>query len=183
MNLFGNAFNNTILPFDVRVNKATGTGPQFGMPSGNLAAGTIQLIAVEVLMSKLIRVALRMENKSFGRLILVHSISMPLIGGLVGFADPPTELKDGPTLAQAFVGGLKAVPAVFMAQYITNTALKGLHVPKLSVQDILITAASKILTRPVLKYVYGYMPDAVQNNFDANDDMVVQQVASSRLKR
>ena len=70
-----------------------------------------------------------------------------------------------------------------MAQYITNTALKGLHVPKLSIRDILITAASKILTRPLLTYVYGYMPDAVQGNFDANDDMVVQQVGASRLKR
>ena len=183
MNLFGDALNNTILPFDVRVNKSVGTGPTFGLPSGNLAAGTLQIIAVEVLMSKLIRVMLKMENKSFGRLILVHSISMPLIGGLVGFVDPPTQLKDGPTLAEAFMGGVKAVPAVFMAQYITNTALKGLHVPKLSIRDILITAASKILTRPLLKYVYGYMPAAVQGNFDANDDMVLQQVGASRLKR
>jgi hypothetical protein len=183
MNLFSDALNNTILPFDVRVNRSVGTAPQFGLPSGNLAAGTLQIIAVEVLVSKLIRIMLRMENKSFGRLILVHSISMPLIGGLVGFADAPAELKDGPSLTEAFMGGAKAVPAVFMAQYITNTALQGLHVPKLSIRDILITAASKILTRPLLTYVYGYMPEAVQSNFDANDDMVVQQVGASRLKR
>ena len=177
---FQEGFSNTILPLNVSVNTGAGTG--VGIPSGNLAAGTVQVIFVEVLFSKLIRMALRMENKTLGRLILIHTLAMPLTGGLTGFVDPQVELRAAPTVAQSAMDGAKGVPAIFMAQYITNTALQGLHMPKISMSDILITAAAKILTRPALKFVYQYMPQAVQQNFDANDDMVSNQNEISRLK-
>ena len=38
------------------------------------------------------------------------------------------------------------------------------------------------MTRPVLKYVYQYMPAAIADNFDANDEMVQNQNKASRMK-
>ena len=173
--------SNSILPFDIRVNKGS-TGLGFGVPSGNLAAGSVQVLIIEVLVSKLIRYGLRMENTTLGKLILIHALSMPLTGGLVGFVNPQVALKNAPDLSQAVMDGAKGVPALFVAQYITNTALQGLHAPKISMKDILITAAARILTRPILKYGYQYMPQAVADNFDANDTMVQNQNKASRLK-
>ena len=182
MQVLQNGLSNTILPYDVRVNKGS-QSVGFGVPSGNLAAGSVQILIFEVLVSKLIRMALRMENRTFGKLILIHAISLPLTGGLVGFSDPQVALKTDPSLQEALTDGAKGVPAIFVAQYITNTALQGLHMPKISFRDILITAAARILTRPILKYGYAYMPAAIADNFDANDEMVQNQNKASRLNR
>ena len=181
MNVLTDGFNNSILPYDIRVNASGSSG--FGIPSGNVAAGSVQIVLLEVLMSKLIRMALRMHPISFGKLVIIHAISLPLTGGIVGFAAPQTKLADGPAYSAAFVDGVKGVPSVFLAQYITNTALQGLHAPKLKITDILITASSRILTRPLLRLLYQYMPNAIQSNFDANDDLVEAQNLASRFKR
>ena len=182
MQVLQEGLSNTILPFDFRVNKGS-TALGFGVPSGNLAAGSAQIVIIEVLVSKLIRFGLRMENTSLGKLVLIHALSLPLTGGLVGFVNPQVALKNAPDLSQAVMDGAKGVPAIFVAQYITNTALQGFHMPKISMKDILITAAARILTRPLLKYGYQYMPQAVADNFDANDTMVANQNANSRLRR
>ncbi len=177
-----NGFNNTVLPFDFRVNTSTGGGFQLGVPSGNLVAGNVQVVLLEVLLAKLIRMGLRMDRVSLGKLVLIHAISLPLTGGIVGFVDPVKPLKTNPDLQTAFMDGAKNVPALFLAQYITNTAVQGLHTPKISMSDILITAACRIITRPMLKYVYQYAPVQVQDNFDANDEMVGNQQIASRFK-
>jgi hypothetical protein len=182
MNVLTDGFNNSILPFDPRVNKS-GSSLGFGVPEGSVAAGSVQVVLIEVMMSKLIRMALRMDNISLGKLVIIHAISLPLVGGIVGFSEPQVGLADGPAYSAAFMDGAKGVPAIFLAQYITNTALQGLHAPKLKITDILITASSRILTRPLLNFLYQYMPKAVQGNFDANDDLVRAQNLASRFKK
>ena len=53
--------------------------------STQVAMGNAQLVAVEVLVSKLLRKILGASNRSFSYLVAVHAASLPLIGGLSAF--------------------------------------------------------------------------------------------------
>ena len=66
-----NVLNNAILPFDVR--------------KYDLVAGSAQLVAVEVVVSKVIRKILGMGGRGFTELAAIHAISLPFLGGAVGF--------------------------------------------------------------------------------------------------
>ena len=56
------------------------TNPYFG--STKIAMGNAQIVAAEVLVSKLLRKILGIAPRSFGYLLAVHATSLPLIGGL-----------------------------------------------------------------------------------------------------
>ena len=58
-----NVLNNTITPFDPR--------------RSQLIIGNIQLVAVEVTVSKILRKILRMADESIFRLTLIHAASLP----------------------------------------------------------------------------------------------------------
>ena len=58
------------------------TNPYFG--STKIAMGNAQLVAAEVIISKLLRKVLGMQDRSFGYLTAVHAASLPLIGGAPG---------------------------------------------------------------------------------------------------
>ena len=74
------------------------------------------------------------------------------------------------------------MPAVFVAQYICNTALSGLHAPKIAFQDILMTAGAKIVTRPLLALVYPYLGETFRNNLDVLEELFnSKQRAASKL--
>ena len=65
---------NAILPFDVRRYK--------------LALGSAEYIAIEVLISKLLRILLRRNNKGWVELATVHAVSLSYMGGSSGFSRP-----------------------------------------------------------------------------------------------
>ena len=56
------------------------TNPYFG--STKIAMGNAQIVAAEVLVSKLLRKILGMAPRSFVYLAAVHATSLPLVGGL-----------------------------------------------------------------------------------------------------
>ena len=160
-------FNNAILPFDPR--------------KYDLVMGSAQLIAVEVVVSKVIRKILRMGGRGFAELAVIHAISLPFLGGLSGFFAPNSSIG-GSDQTSAFADGAKGVPAVLMAQYITNVGAKGLHIQKISFKEILVTAAAKTLSRPLLVLMYPKLHKALQNNFRAVNRMEQLQNANSVLK-
>ena len=71
---------NAILPFDVRRYK--------------LALGSAEYIAIEVIISKLIRTLLKVNTKSWVELATVHAVSLSYMGGAAGFTGPPGSLED-----------------------------------------------------------------------------------------
>ena len=162
-----NVFNNAILPFDPR--------------KYDLVAGSAQLVAVEVIVSKVIRKILRMGNRGFAELAAIHALSLPFLGGLSGFFSPNHAIG-GSSQSDAFADGAKGVPAVLLAQYITNVAAKGMHIPKISFKEILVTAAAKTLTRPLIVLMYPKLHKALQNNFRSVNRMEQLQNANSVLK-
>ena len=164
-----NVLNNTITPFDPR--------------RSQLIIGNIQLVAVEVTVSKILRKILRMADESIFRLTLIHAASLPLLGGAGGYFNANQRLNQpNATYAEQFADGAKGIPAVFMGQYIVNTGFQGFHMPKISIQDMLITAASKVLSRPLLAAVYPKLHKQLKDNFDVVEDMVAAQAVRSNLK-
>ena len=163
-----NVFNNAILPFDVR--------------KYDLVAGSAQLVAVEVIVSKVIRKILGMGGRGFAELAAIHAISLPFLGGLSGFFEPNQTLS-GSSLTNSLKDGAKGVPAVLLAQYITNVVAKGIHIPRVSFKEILVTAASKTLSRPLIVLMYPKLHRALQGNFRAVNRMEQLQNANSVLNR
>ena len=78
--------------------------------------------------------------------------------------------------------GAKGIPAVFAAQYVVNTALKGMHAPSIKFKEVLTTAASKILSRLLLSGGYSLFPASFfRNNLDILDMAFAKHFMNSRL--
>ena len=92
-----NVFNNAILPFDFRRDKA-------------LIQGGLQLITLEVLVAKIIRKILGMGGRGIAELATIHTLSLPFLGGLSGFFAAPVA-PGVSTTAEAVADGAKGVPA------------------------------------------------------------------------
>ena len=161
-----NVLNNTILPLDIR--------------KPDLVGGSLQLIVVEVLIAKVIRKVLNMGSRGVMELAFIHAVSLPMMGGFSAMFGPPQ--KYGMDTMQAFKDGAKGIPAVFAAQYITNVANKGFQIPKVSVKEILVTAASKMLSKPLINVMFDKLPKAIKDNFTIQLLMEAKQSAASNLR-
>ena len=179
------------------------TNPFFG--STRIAMGNAQIVAAEVLVSKLLRKILGMEDRSFAYLVAVHATSLPLVGGIQAPFSKPVGFGQSVYLGKAFAleqkTGIRAekasrtygtnldivkaaaasVPAVWLAEYIVQTSGIGFHVPKPSIRDALMTAAAKILTKPLIGMSFNtILPEQVRANFEeANALEAVYNQASS----
>mgnify|MGYP001121353537 FL=1 len=71
---YTNILTNVVLPFDPRRTK--------------LLLGTLEYIAAEVIVAKVVRKIMRADNKGWLQLAYVHALSMPFLGGAAGFFDP-----------------------------------------------------------------------------------------------
>jgi hypothetical protein len=161
-----NVFNNAILPFDIR--------------RYDLVVGSAQLVAVEVIVSKILRKIVGVGGRGFAELAAIHAVSLPFLGGLSGFFEANQALPG--TQTRALQDGAKGIPAVLLAQYITNVAAKGLHIPKVTFKEILVTAASKTLSRPLIVLMYPKLHKALQGGFRSVNRMEQLQNANSNLK-
>jgi len=168
------------------------SNPYFG--GTRILAGNAQLVAAEVIVSKLLRKILGMSNRSFSYLTAVHAASLPLIGGMQApFSKPvgygatvfKTGFKDTRTGTNLDIlkGAAASVPAVWAAEYIVNTSGVGFHVPKPSIRDALMTAASKMLTRPLIGMsINTILPQAMRHNFEEAQDLEAKYNLSSNIK-
>ena len=158
---------NAILPFDVRRYK--------------LALGSAEYIAIEVIISKLIRTLLKVNTKSWVELATVHAVSLPYMGGAAGFTGPPGSLED--TFTNQLIDGAKGIPAVFLAQYTVDTGRRGFHVPftKWGLTDVFISAASKALSRPLFGLIYPFVKGVVGAPLNLVNEMVGHQTRASSL--
>ena len=158
---------NTILPVDVRKVDAV--------------AGFAEKVFVEVAVSKLLRKILRMGDKGILHLTAVHYISQPVMGGFIAPLGKVNPTKNV-TYQQALIDGAKGVPAVWFAQYVVNTSLRGLHVPGISMKEAFITAAAKALSRPLMKFITPKLGATIDRQYQVADFIVQRQSDRSKLK-
>ena len=164
---FTNLLNNAVTPVDVR---------KFSQ-----ILGSAEYVAAEVLVSYIARAVFKVEKRSVMELAAIHAVSIPMIGGAAAGVDDNHALGYEAPVSDQLYDGAKGIPAVFAAQYVCNTALAGLHAPKLSFKDILVTAGAKMVTRPLLGFLYPMLGDAFRNNLDVLEVLFTKQRVKSRL--
>jgi len=164
---YTNILNTAVQPVDVR---------KFSQ-----VFGAAEFVAVEVLVSYFARYLFKIEKRTVMELAAIHAVSLPLIGGLSASVQENHIMSYEAPFADQVMDGSKGVPAVFAAQYICNTALSGLHAPKLNFKDILVTAAAKIISRPLLSILYPLLGDTFRSNLDIIEELFVRQRAASRM--
>jgi len=159
---------NAIVPFDPR--KVT------------LLMGSVEYVALEVLVSKLARFLLK-APKGWGELAMVHALSLPFMGGIVGFMDDNRQLnKSKKAWGELFMDGAKGIPAVLLAQWVINTFYSGFQFPWFNMKDLLITAGAKTITRPLTGFIVGYLPNDAKDALETVDNLVRLQAANSNLR-
>jgi len=144
--------------------------------------GAVEYVAFEVFVSWMIRYMFKFEKRGLMELTAIHAVSIPLIGGAAGFVESNHLLGYEAPWGDVLYDGAKGIPAVFVAQYLVNTALAGFHVPGINVKDILITAASKILSRVMIAGGYGNFGDRFRDYLDVLEEVFNRQYQKSRLK-
>ena len=153
---YTNVLTNVITPVDPR--------------RTDLLLGSLEYVAAEVIVAKLVRKIIKADNKGWAELAYVHTLSLPFMGGAGAFFDgsEPYEGTDKKGEKIGFstqlMDGAKGIPAVLLAQYIMASFTKGFHTPWFNMKDLLITAGTKAITRPVVGFVYSYLPTNVQDN-------------------
>ena len=171
---WSNVAMNLVLPVDFRRTK--------------LILGTLEYIAAEVVVSKIVRKFMKADNKGWAELAYIHALSMPFMGGAAGFFDQNNKYEgtddEGKdiTFATQLMDGAKGIPAVLLAQYILESFSKGFHKPWFALKDLFITAGAKAITRPVIGFIYKYLPKDAQTNLRVVDEMINRQRHFSTLK-
>ena len=146
--------------------------------SFKLVQGSAEYIAIEVFVSWMIRRVMGLP-RGLITLSTIHAVSLPFLGGAIGFADASAGYdEDFPAQFQA---GAKGVPAVWLAHYIVQVFEKGFTLPAGGIKEYLVTAISKILSRPLASSVVGYLPDNVTDALQVLHALVIQQTKASNF--
>ena len=168
-NSFVNIGTNVIAPVDWNVQ--------------SLIPGTMTVIASEVLFEYIIRMFMK-ARKPVLDLVYIHALSTPFLGGLQ-FTKPSMRIsqvsEDGKANGyfEQIMSGAKGIPAVILAQYVVSSFTSGFHVPWFNLKDILITAAAKAVTAPLLFALSESMPESLADGLDVMQQLVELQAASS----
>ena len=144
----------------------------------------METIAVEVAVSKMVRWLFKMNQRSVADLAVLHSVSQGLIGGFGAIVfDAPAHINGDTSMMAAARDGAKGIPAIIAAQYVVNTAARGLHIPSFSFKDLLLTGSSKALSRPLLNLIMKTpkLPDFVKAGIQNHDAQLDAQWNASRF--
>ena len=173
-NEYTNVLSNIIVPFDPRRTK--------------LLMGSLEYVAAEVIVAKVVRKIIKADNKGWLELAYVHALSLPFMGGTAaffeansGYVGQDAEGKDITFMTQV-MDSAKGIPAVLVAQYIIESFAKGFHAPWFNMKDLLITAGTKAITRPLVGFVYKYLPTNAADNLRLVDLLVNRQRHFSSLR-
>ena len=146
-------------------------------------AGTIDAVAFEVVVGRIGRWLLGLKcHQGWVADIMMYSTAEALYGGVQGniFDDPKDPNKA--TFMEAATDAAKAIPAVWLSQYIVQTGAQGLHLPKIHAIDLVTLAATKVITRPLIGLTtmgdLKYLTKMVTQHNEAH----IRQKTASRVK-
>ena len=160
--------------------KNIGTNAIAPYSSGALLIGSIEYIALEVLVEMAVRMIIGGAKRPLWALIAVHAVSLPMMGGFMGgFSELSDESADFTT---HLMDGAKSVLAVFAAQYVVGVSSHGFYFPRLDISDSMITFASKTITRPINATLAEYMPTTVRQSIVALSTVIRMQQHRSNLQ-
>ena len=155
-----------------------------------IVTGSATIVASEVAVSWIIRKFMK-APKPLLQLAFIHALSLPFLGGIGGalFSDEPVKRFDNKrqdpenTFMKQVTKGAYGIPAVLLAQWIVETSSIGFHMPWFNMKDLLLTAAAKAVTAPLLYTVHEYLPFMVQNGLQSSDILHEYQALRSRFTK
>ena len=172
---YQNVAKNVIVPIDPRRTKQL--------------LGSIEYVAAEVVVAKIVRKLIKADTVGWMQLAYIHTLSLPFLGGLGAFFDQNEDYigqvrETGKQIGVAtqFMDGAKGIPAVLLAQYILESFAKGFHVPWFNMKELLITAGTKAITRPIVGFVYKYLPTNAKENLQVVEILIARQREKSAIK-
>ena len=145
--------------------------------------GAAEYILIEVFTHWMLRYLFKIEKRALVPLVAMHAASIPFIGGAGAAGGVPHPLGYEAPFTDLAMDGAKGIPGLFIGQYVVNTALQGMHIPKISFKDVLVTAASKILARLIMSGAYPNLGETFRNNLDILDQQFVVQAIKSRVAK
>ena len=146
---------------------------------GKAFFGNAEVIFLEALTSYLMRWTFGTEKEAFFKLVLIHALAAPLHGGIQQQISKEQPTGYNQDYTKQLSKGMYGIPAVYMSQYVVNTPSSGIRLPSISIKDALITAASKLITKPVVKLLYANGPDQLKTNLNAQAMTEIQQFNAS----
>ena len=165
---FTNILETAVIPIDLR--------------KAEVVFGAAEYVFFEVFTHWMLMYFFKFERRSFMELAAIHTVSLPFIGGAAAFVEFPHAMGYEAPWGDIVQDGAKGIPAVFAAQYVVNTALKGLHAPSIKFKEVLTTCAAKVLSRILLSGGYYALPAFFRNNLDILDMAFAKEFMASRLK-
>ena len=166
---FMNIIETAVMPIDLR--------------KSEVVFGAAEYVFFEVFVHWMLMYLFKFERRGLMELATIHAVSLPFIGGMSAFMEFPHAMGYEAPWGDLFADGLKGVPGVFAAQYLVNTALKGIHAPSIRFNEVLTTIAAKILSRVVVSGGYvTVFPEFFRNNLDILDGAFAKQFLASRFK-
>jgi hypothetical protein len=159
-----NIFNNAVAPF-------------YGT---DRIVGTSFNIAVNVLVETTLRQMVGWKKVPMFDKIAYHALSQPFIGGVLASGDY-TKAGEG-KMYDAFADGARGIPAVLLGQYILYTLYGGFHIPKLDMSELMVVAATKLLSRPIVSSAAAWLPKQLKDQIGVIDSIYASQMENSNLK-
>ena len=147
--------------------------------SGKLFTGYVEYVTIEVIVAWIFRRIFKMD-RSLKAMYAIHGLSLPLMGGAQGFMDPAADYAQG--WGDQFTTGAKGIPAILLAHYIFQVFNSGFGLPNGGFKEYIVTALTKVLSRPVASAVYPYLPEMGQDGLAVLHQLIIRQARGSNLK-
>ena len=132
--------------------------------TGKAIQGSLQYVAIEVLIGQLIRRTMNMKY-NWAESAEIHTYSVPVIGQL-NFGEPFGELKTDSKakveLMDEATDGAKAIPGAIVGYIAQRLRRDGLKVPGFGNKDFIALMIGKIVSRPVTAYLFSSLPNNAQ---------------------
>ena len=137
--------------------------------------GAASYVAVEVIVAQAIRRVMKAPY-NVGESIELHTYSVPFLGSM-NFGDPYGQYPESSSAKIDFTDQLtdggKAIPAAIVGFTAMKLRRDGMKVPAYANRDFLYMLIGKLLSRPLLQYIYSSLPEDVQVGLE-----VIQRLAN-----
>ena len=137
--------------------------------------GAASYVAVEVIVAQAIRRVMRAPY-NVAESIETHAYSVPFLGSM-NFGEPygpyPESSSAKIDFTDQLTDGGKAIPAAIVGFTAMKLRREGIKVPAYANRDFLYMLIGKLLSRPLLQYIYSSLPEDVQIGLE-----VIQQLAN-----
>ena len=157
---------------------------RWGNIQGDAISG-IEHVAPEVLVSMVLQRMFGIKGDNYADMALAHTLSIPFIGGAQPFGDG-NHAKMEAQYTDQLVSGASGVPGLMLGYYLAGI-FNGediLRWTKWGVQDFIVVALGKILTRPVMTSLDKLLAkdNFIRTNYDALQARFDLQTKNSNFK-